>query len=133
MKKYRLKDSARRESFRIVFPDFEEAIQKKCEYQWSDTTSFINLSCNCDYQTGRGVGMNIPKKDIEAFEEYDPTRWNKFPDVTPPEDELMRVETNGGGMYCAMFNNGRWLDTDGIGIFVGVVRYRPWVSPDEEE
>lgn len=51
--------------------------------------------------------------EILIHKEYDASRWNSYPDVTPPEDVLMRVETVGGKKFCGYFHTfpdgvGRW-------------------------
>lgn len=58
-----------------------------------------------------GVWFNID--EIEKVPEYSPNEWNSYPDVTPPEDVLMRVEAEGGRKFCGYFHTfpdgvGRW-------------------------
>lgn len=82
-----------------------------------------------------GVWFNIG--EIEEVPEYDPNAWNSFPEVTPPEDVLMRVETVVGDTFRGYFHTfpdgvGRWCcvcftprhmplhETE------KVKRYRPW-------
>lgn len=75
--------------------------------------------------------------EIMIQEGYDPNAWNKFPEVTPPEDVLMRVETVGGDKFRGYFHT----FPDGVGRWCCVCftprhmplhetekvrRYRPW-------
>lgn len=71
----------------------------------------------------------------EAIEpEYDPLAWNEYPDVTPPEGVLMRVEfILGGTLYrnCSIFEKGAWrLTKNGVASYDitldGIKRFRPW-------
>ena len=76
----------------------------------------------------------ILKADIEEYEEYNPKTWNKYPEVEPPEDVLMRVELNDGGRKCALFHHfsdgDSWCHPDGSCLpkFYSdcVTRFRPW-------
>ena len=75
---------------------------------------------------------------IEARKEYNPKAWNRFPDVTPPEGVLMRVEMSNGGKACALFHHfsdgASWCHPDGGCLPKAysdcVTRFRPW---DDEE
>lgn len=80
-----------------------------------------------------GVWFNIG--EIEEVPEYDPNAWNSFPEVTPPEGVLMRVEFVFNGIFrrnCAIFENGAWhitaegkADYDHLTLD-DVKRFRPW-------
>lgn len=56
---------------------------------------------------GPAMSVNLTKQDIEQFLEYNPNDWNVFPDVTPPEGVLMRVEVENSygevSRECAIF------------------------------
>ena len=80
---------------------------------------------------------NILKFSIEELvniPEYNPHSWNKYPEVTPPEGVLMRVEfTLDGILYrnCSSFEKGAWRITKkgypSYDITLdNVVRFRPW-------
>lgn len=79
-----------------------------------------------------GVWFNIG--EIEEVPEYNPNEWNSYPDVTPPEGVLMRVETEGGRKFCGYYHSfaegGCWCYEDGTvcpeAISKSVKRYRPW-------
>ena len=82
--------------------------------------------------------------EIEKVPEFDPNDWNRFPEVTPPEDELMRLEvTNPKSLrhivyrYAAKFKNGEWVkDCTENSVLIGdfdAVRFRPWGDPDDQE
>mgnify|MGYP001165786816 FL=1 len=70
---------------------------------------------------------------LEEVREYDPTKWNNYPEVTPPEGALMRVE--GEHAYAARYVvddvGGYWMSDDGFELD-NVYRFRPWDEEDEE-
>lgn len=78
--------------------------------------------------------VTLFKEDFETEPEYDPNDWNVFPNVTPPEGVLMRVETKGGRKFCGYYHTfaegGCWCYEDGTvcpeAISKSVERYRPW-------
>lgn len=78
---------------------------------------------------------------LEEVREYDPHKWNKYPEVTPPEGALMRVECRDGRKACAKYRlfieGGSWCDVNG-GAWPeahsqSVARFRPWDDPEDEE
>lgn len=72
--------------------------------------------------------------EILIQKEYDPDDWNSYPDVTPPEGVLMRVETKGVRKFCGYYHTfaegGCWCYEDGAvcpeAISKSVKRYRTW-------
>lgn len=72
--------------------------------------------------------------EIELVEDYNPNSWNNFPEVTPPDSVLMRVETKTGRNFCGYYHiyeeGGCWCYNDGIlcpkAISESVTRFRPW-------
>lgn len=83
---------------------------------------------------GPAMSVNLTKQDIEQFLEYNPNDWNAFPDVTPPEGVLMRVEAEGVRKFCGYYHTfaegGCWCYEDGTvcpeAISKSVKRYRTW-------
>ena len=68
--------------------------------------------------------------EIMIQEGYDPNAWNKFPEVTPPENIPMRVEFiwNDGarGKCCGVYRNGVWLNSEDRDCEIeNVKRFRP--------
>lgn len=109
---------------------FEDALQEECEKQYRDNSFFITIN------VGR---LLIPKNEISIDSQYDPTSWNEFPEITPPEHVAMRVETKNGHGEQAYFIDGHWClfdaptAEDGSILASIVVRFRPWIGPDEDE
>jgi hypothetical protein len=80
------------------------------------------------------------QEKLEEVREYDPHKWNEYPEVTPPEGVLMRVECRDGRKACAKYRlfieGGSWCDVNGgawpEAYSQSVARFRPWDEEDEE-
>lgn len=83
------------------------------------------------------IRLNKNEIKIEDEKGYDPTQWNDYPDVTPPEGKLMRLEVFSSDSlgqrthhHAAKFKNGEWVkDCTENTVFIGDfdnVRFRPW-------
>lgn len=92
--------------------------------------------------------------EIEEVPEYDPTRWNVWPEVKPPRDVSLRIEVREPDedldtpeprfgkirkKACACFDGLDWYfwpgEPFGARIYFEkgeIVRFRPWVGPGEE-
>lgn len=71
--------------------------------------------------------------EIEEVAEYDPHKWNEYPEVTPPEGVWMRCETDVNAIehkirHVAKFDGREWRDY--LSKQVVVHRFRSW---DEED
>lgn len=84
---------------------------------------------------GPAMSVNLTKQDIEQFLEYDPNKWNKYPEVTPPEGVWMRVEqfsNNKVRRTAGIFRDGKWYgkhdvcDTYLDETLGNVTLFRPW-------
>lgn len=91
---------------------------------------------NVEFDDGEFVD-SIDKSDVQLVHEYNPNDWNYFPDVMPPEDVPMRIETVGGDKFCGYFHTfpdgvGRWCCACFTPSHMPlretekVRRYRPW-------
>lgn len=81
------------------------------------------------------VTLLLLRTEIEEIPEYTTKGWNPWPEVTPPEGVLMRVEFvwNDGstGRCCGRLWNGTWVSSDDPNLEIECVkRFRPW---EEEE
>ena len=84
------------------------------------------------------IRIRLYPEAVEKIPEYDPHAWNYWPDVKPPEGELMRVEFlwNDGsiGYRCGIFREGIWVDSEDHNLEIeNVYRFRPWDDPNEDE
>ena len=78
-----------------------------------------------------GIGVISVMLNSSCLEErfdYDPRSWNPFPEVTPPEGVLMRIEELDGTCCAGAYIDGGW-HIDGRDDLGCVKRFRPW---DEE-
>ena len=79
------------------------------------------------------VAIFLDGRDLEQVPDYNPSAWNEYPTVTPPEGVLMRAEVfYPDGVYreCVIFEDGVWQkERNGKSVwdFRGrVKRFRPW-------
>ena len=88
-----------------------------------------------EFRLSPGISLHlyIMQFAIQPIPNYDPSGWNRFPEVTPPEGVWMRVETDVGFGFKARFVRfGDWLNNrndiigEKDGIDGTVVRFRPW-------
>lgn len=86
------------------------------------------------------LSLEITPDMLEEVREYDPHKWNDFPEVEPPEDVWMRVERCVDGRtyhFAARYvpvgdsEDYEWLSEANLSIDVD--RFRPWDDPDGEE
>ena len=73
---------------------------------------------------------------LEEVREYDPHKWNEYPEVTPPEGVWMRCETDLNAIehkirHVAKFDGREWRDY--LSKQVVGHRFRPWDNPEDEE
>ena len=74
--------------------------------------------------------------EIEEVREYDPHKWNEYPEVTPPEGVWMRCETDLNAIehkirHVAKFDGREWRDY--LSKQVVVHRFRSWDNPEDDE
>lgn len=99
-----------------------------------------------------GVRLEV---EVEPVNEFDPTKWNLWPCVEPPERVPLRIEVREPDQdldtpeprfgkirkkACACFDGSDWYFWPGkpFGAYIDiekgeVVRFRPWVGPGEED
>lgn len=82
------------------------------------------------------LSIEITPDMIEKVSEYDPHKWNEYPEVTPPEGVWMRCETDVNAIehkirHIAKFDGREWRDY--LSKQVVVHRFRPWDNPENEE
>lgn len=97
-----------------------------------------------DDWTLRKFSATIYEDEIEEIPEYDPNKWNPYPEVTPPQGAMMRIkyhdvtsEDRKVERGFAIFDCGQWVNDSGYPKFPNnpqnyVVWFRPWIGPDEE-
>ena len=136
--KYRLKDrELQRKLDEITKGEFSKNLYKRDDnlfHSFSGNLLTTHLGKTNYYE--RKFGFWFFPNEIEEVPQYDPTKWNRFPEVTPPEGVWMRVETDMGFGFKARFQFGDWLDNrnDIIGpkdgIDGAVCLFRPWEDPE---
>ena len=147
MIRYELKDKERQAALEKVLPGFTDELQRACKIRESlvargtGVSSLVTLvhhtEADC-WVSGEWIFV-LPIVDIETigkYGSYDPSKWNKYPEVTPPEGVWMRVETWSAvgatvrGVF--MYTKGAWRRSKytSPNNEIKVARFRPW---DEEE
>lgn len=53
------------------------------------------------------ISIEVTPDMVDEIQEYNPKKWNVWPDVTPPEGVFMRAETESGEKMCAV-----WISND---------------------
>lgn len=136
MTKYRLKDQELQKKLdEITDGDFSECLEKGAVDQFCRVGS-IGVTCGRFGCNGHPrLKIDFYLHEYEELKEYNPNDWNSYPDVTPPEGVLMRVEFVYNGILrrnCAIFENGAWhitaegkADYDHLTLD-DVKRFRPW-------
>lgn len=112
--------------------EFSRILSEETDTKYGDCVSFV-IHKNADIE----LSVFIRPEAIEI--EYNPHGWNNFPEVTPPEGELMRVELFNLMLRkitraCAIYCNETWYaelngEPNGTLELAGmtkVKRFRPW-------
>lgn len=129
--KYNLKNKELEDFLNKFVNDFDKSFQNDCREQYDDDCSIVMVYLN--HSPIESIG--IKKSDIREYSEYDPNTWNEYPEVTPPEGVLMRVEAGATGdrrsiKSCAVFVDGDWCEPnskrDPSLIKAWITRFRPW-------
>lgn len=119
--KYRLKDAALQKKLdELSKGAFSELIATSGGVFAREDKSLLKLG------NGRFIVV-LHKEDFEAV--YNPDDWNNYPEVTPPDGVLMRVETEDDVKVCGYFDylDGCWHYSDGTPFDIeNVKRFRPW-------
>lgn len=129
---WHLKDCELEEKLIEIFPNFVQILnEEKKKISCFEVEVTIPLK-NDDFSFG---GIWFPLSQLKENEEYNPDDWNRFPQVTPPNNVLMRLEVfrvtpHSQKTYhnAAIFSGGRWrYGKNYIEIKDGDdVRFRPW-------
>lgn len=137
--KYRFKDRALQEKLDAITDNrFSKSVEKS-----ADHISLRNDYCEDFVLFGIGViRIRLYGQAFEEVPQYDPTKWNEWPDVEPPEKTLLRIEIiterigegtpepSGGKVRCrgcATYSHGFWMLGEKITVKPReTVRFRPW-------
>lgn len=137
---YRLKDSAlQKHLYAISNGDFSHRLQNELQDIRGNGTTDVDYRIFFGFMSGRAELVNrfsmlLYEHEVEEIPAYNPNDWNSYPDVTPPEGVLMRIETEGGRKFCGYYHTfaegGCWCYEDGTvcpeSISKSVKRYRTW-------
>lgn len=144
--KYRLKDRALQKQLDAISNgDFSEKLNTEAQKMFSPVLAREVFRVYFGYFDALANRFSVlfELDEIEEAPEYDPTRWNLWPNVEPPEDvgmqiEIVQLDPSGKPLklprFCgySTFRNNYWynighVDNDEI------VRFRPWDRPEENK
>ena len=137
MKRYELKDKEKQAALEKVFPGFGKDLQAACDAQFDDVYNHVCVEFSNDVDVLYDNAVEIKKAAICTKEAYNPRAWNNYPEATPPECVLMRIEgrddDDDAFHFSGYFKNRMWVDEYGYALATNtytVERFRPW---DEKE
>lgn len=137
MKWYELKDKERQAALEKMLPGFGEDLQKACEDDFDDGFNHVCVQLSAGSDVFYYGTVDIRKAAICTKEVYDPHAWNNYPEATPPEGVLMRIEgrddDDDAFHFSGYFKNKMWVDEYGYALATNIYtveRFRPW---DEEK
>lgn len=127
-----MKDKERFEALCKVFPDFPRSLKKAIEaYDYPNHYLVLVEGCSKLY---------FKKTDFDVIPTYDPHDWNRWPDLKPEPDKMLRIEVRdraGLGIRCLSgYSDGEELINTEREDFIEIdpdveeVFTRPW---DESE
>lgn len=128
--KYRLKDQELQKKLdELTDGDFTKKLNSELQFVYSPIDPEIKYRVRFgdqpDFAANRFSAI-FRADEVEEILEYDPTKWNQYPSVTPPEDVWMRFEDLVGDGYRVRFEKGEWLDVHNDIMKFDAGRYRPW-------
>ena len=133
--RWHLKDRKLEEKIIGIDTDFSRRLNRLCE-KWdsnkdNDLCKYKKFSVPF-YRGDKLHGeVTFLGDEVEKVDEYNPKDWNSFPEVTPPENVLMRVECDGNMHTALIYKGNRWQfesgeNFQGFERIYKVRRYRPW-------
>jgi hypothetical protein len=137
MTKYRLKDQELQKHLDAISGgEFTATIESgSFEFDEDDmaVVTFGSAMHGTEIIAGK-FSVILDKNETYELAKYNPNNWNNYPDVTPPEGVLMRIETKGGRKFCGYYHTfaegGCWCYQDGTvcpeATSKSVKRFRPW-------
>ena len=125
--KYRLKDEALHQKMRSLYDNFDERLETSCDWQMTDGMDYVCVDELYRIDSASDVVHFAKDEIICSPGGFDPTSWNAYPSVTPPEGIMMRIEEWDGTCCAGAFVGGSW-HIDGRDRLGEVKRFRLWVD-----
>lgn len=128
---WHLKDRALEEKLNELVGNnqFTEALNRECTGIQSKKVIVVKFGENTGHVKG-SFRCYLDQSELMNVG-YDPHQWNSYPEVTPPENVLMRVECDGNMHTALIYKGNRWQfesgeDFHGFERIYKVKRFRPW-------
>lgn len=143
MTRYRLKDRALQKQLDAISGgDFSKRLQDPAKSEKGFAVAYGDFP---EINGLRHLSLFLAD-EIEEAPEYDPTRWNVFPDVEPPCDVLLRIECyyeddepDENGQPNIRYRGCLKYSKDyGFGLTLNQsekpqrIRFRPWIGLEED-
>lgn len=140
--KYRLKDrNLQARLDQISLGDFSKSLDA-FDSEGGKDGIFVTFGTPDDEIPMKRFSARFRRDELQEVPPYDPTRWNVWPDVDPPDNVPMQVEVrsvyDNGEIQeiprfvgCAVSFCGSWTNVGPIHK-AEIVLFRPWQSPDLE-
>lgn len=140
---YRLKDRVLQNHLDAISNgEFSRCLQTELQDIRGSGTTDADYRVFFGFMSGRSELVNrfsmlLYEHEIEAIPEYNPNDWNAYPEVTPPEGVLMRVEIEypdgDVSRACSIFKDEVWWEAvngepidEEVTLIGKVKRFRPW-------
>lgn len=136
--KYRLKDrelEAKLNSLSKEYPfsnELQNAIKNHNKGDVIDVNFGLGVLSDEEVFPTAKFMVRLYENEIESYEEYDPNKWNKYPDITPPENIPMRLEYLSFGQIkkeCCIYRHSKWLISNTLEALPNGaknIRYKAW-------
>lgn len=130
---WHLKNRKIEQALITLCPEFLEALNKAAEVSVG-YTNYVPVTFNREDPNGeiRENTLFFWVDELEDIEKYNPYGWNKWPETTPPVEEMMRVDCfdeRGTLIHsCRGFWDGiNWMTWNGYELNdAKTIRFRPW-------
>lgn len=132
--KYRLKNKELQDKLEAIDPEFGERLSFYSG-RWDNDKFALLLPCE-----GVAITLKISSSAVAEVPEFDPSKWNIWPDVLPPKTGYYRAEYKDGSFTkkaAVMWDGYKWILKPGVYFIIGgpnnKLRFKPWDDLDTNE
>ena len=137
--KYRIKNPEIEKIVKALFVSegaYQSVLDWTCKTYMDGESSFICLEADTRQSVTGGIcNVCVSKNDIEEVHEYSHKKWNPYPQVKPPKDDLYRVQMTLPDFEVRRFmlewRDGKWR-VDYLPEHQELL-FKPWDDEENEE
>lgn len=138
---WHLKDRRLEKQLKKIVPNLNSLIERALDEQPCEYYFCVQFNRVVDGKVLEDCRLWFYKWEIVEIKSYDPYDWNEYPEITPPENTIFRVEietertitrclgrTESGSSILYMYEeyNG-WINVDSFKENdEKIIRFRPW-------